>query len=39
MDAITVAGKDAWAELDRLRSAYPKAGLYPILFDDEDAIE
>ncbi len=33
---ITVAGKDALAELDRLRGQYSSTGLYPILLGDAE---
>jgi len=33
---VVIPGSKALAELDRLRTEYPRTGLYPILFGDQD---
>lgn len=35
-ELVTVPGKNALAELERLRARYPATGLYPILFGDAE---
>jgi hypothetical protein len=36
IETVVVPGNKALAELDRLRAEYPRTGLYPILFGDQE---